>query len=509
MLLIICCVITWFSQLYFCVKNNNPKDMREISLVKYTIDFSNGINPYAVKLLESQYPFNAGCYGFAVPLILSPLLKIFGGIDVLIFLEAITTLVSFLSGVIIYKILEKKCSKIIASFGMLVMYFLQLLSSGLNTVFFPGQYGVFVSTVLILLLLNDEEKKRFVPIKYVLIIILLFYIKQYYIFIGFPILIYLFIKSKKDALRFVLYGIILGILSMLVVQMFFPLYFSLAIGRAYLDATLGGLEYSFKQVITIINYKRFWIIYFGVFIYLVEAIKRKKYNNLEFILFFTMFLPSIWLSRNQGQNKEYLLQLWMPYVLIVGAYGLKEFSENFLKRKNLRLILGYCILFIFSLNILKWEFKNPFDEKIKIHNENWEYAYELMDEYNNSYEVIVPPQLSWYCQERGLYTDDFGQGQFMSMEALEKYNNNRYINLLFPDLGQMINIYIDYNEKLQSNIDNRMYNIIVLNEKEAGSHTIDNINLNDDYKEIAIIPLQVGKETINTYFYVKTELCEN
>ena len=138
MLLIICCVITWFSQLYFCVKNNNPKDMREISLVKYTIDFSNGINPYAVKLLESQYPFNAGCYGFAVPLILSPLLKIFGGIDVLIFLEAITTLVSFLSGVIIYKILEKKCSKIIASFGMLVMYFLQLLSSGLNTVFFPG-----------------------------------------------------------------------------------------------------------------------------------------------------------------------------------------------------------------------------------------------------------------------------------------------------------------------------------------------------------------------------------
>ncbi len=221
-----------------------------------------------------------------------------------------------------------------------------------------------------------------------------------------------------------------------------------------------------------------------------------------------LFLPTMYLSRNVGQRREYLQQLWMPYAIIMGIMAMQKIiSLSKEGSRVLRITLASFITIVVcqsgfaSLNAILRNFTADY---IIESNERWQSAYEILDTYAPTGKIIVPPQLSAYCLNKNIYTDDYGQAEYMLSHALNKYNKNSLYTKLFPYLGDMFNVNICYNERVQKLIDEGEYDVIALNEK-YGNHNINNTQISDKYYELTSIDLQTGPQTWTTHFYVKKD----
>ena len=506
--------IAVLSQCTDVVVNRNPKELREMSLIAYAVDFSEGVNPYSLKILEQKLPTNVGCYGFMVPFVVSPLVKVVGRANALLLFEFITILLACLGIIFTWLILrENGVSKNLSSCGTVLMYIAQLLSGGLVSAAFAGQWGMTFLLMLTYLVIHDSPKQKFRPILYVIIIIFIFYDKQYFVFISLPILIYLVIKDRRSSITFAITGMIVGVISLAVVQLIFPLYFSLAIARAQLDSVMGTFDYSVVQLIVLLRQK--WFILCSVFTMLAifNAIKKAKISkNVDEISFelwalITLFIPVMYLSLNKGQDKEYLTQLIIPYVVLIGVETISKYFATTKDDERVRVkILGTSIriaLFFTMIFSLKDEIIVPFSAFNSEKKDSWARAYELLDYYAPTGKIIVPPQLSQYCLVNGIYTDDYGQAEYMSLTALEKYEKNNIYKVLFPNLDELLQINIEYNEEVQKNIEEQNYDMVVLNVQNAGNYVIDNPVIGENYKLVDTIDLYTGMEKWTSCFYAK------
>ena len=57
-------IMVFASNFYFIFAMPYQKSYREMTMIKYAVDFSRGINPYSAALLKAELPFNSGCYAF-------------------------------------------------------------------------------------------------------------------------------------------------------------------------------------------------------------------------------------------------------------------------------------------------------------------------------------------------------------------------------------------------------------------------------------------------------------
>ena len=92
-LLNIAVILAGISQIVYCIIDRNPKELREMAVVKYAIDFSEDINPYALSMIR-DLPTNSGCYGFMFPMVVSPILKLFAHENAIVVMEALTVVAS-------------------------------------------------------------------------------------------------------------------------------------------------------------------------------------------------------------------------------------------------------------------------------------------------------------------------------------------------------------------------------------------------------------------------------
>lgn len=516
------------SQVALAIVENHPNELREMTMVKYAIDFSNGINPYSLDVLSYDKPVNAGIYGFLVPLIASPLFKIISYRHALFTMELLTLIVSFIGLILIYKILVSKgASKFLASYGAVIGFLTYYRPNNYHIIAMPGQFGTTLMLFIMFEVLNDEKKGRFRPIYYALLVIAAFYTKQYFVFVGAIVFVYLILRSLKDGLKFLFAGASMGIISMCIVQYVFPLYFSLAIGRAKLDAGMKPWSFSFEQfnkIVTgefslpymamLVGFVIFFIsVFFSEKVVINKQIRGGWSKTLtlvsyEMLAVIILYLPTMYLSRNAGQNREYLLQLWMPYCIIMGVVAMQKIRElsknsNFVLRVTLAAIIAFTALksAMGSLDCLLRDFTAPY---ITESNERWQRAYDILDTYAPTGKIIVPPQLSEYCLNKNIYTDDYGQGQYMLESALNKYNNGSWQSMVFPYLDDMFDVNISYNKKVQELINEGEYDVIALNEKQ-GNHNINNTQISDKYYELETIDLETGKQVWTTHFYVKKQ----
>lgn len=504
---------------YAYITRSGPNEFRELTLVKYAVDFADGINPYSLNLLDSDVPSNAGCYGFVVPLVMSVVMRLVPA-DMYIFAyEFCTILASVVSMIFFAKALSLQgVHPLFQAFGALSIFMATF--SYPYPVAMTEQYGFALATILLYLVIRDEIRGLYHPILYAVLLVIMFYIKQYYILIGFALFMYLLVKMCGDALRLFVIGMAMGITSVAVVWFVFPLYFPLAIARANLDATMDEWNYSFDQIKSIVLEEQqvaFIFFVFGIILVAKRVFDYRKaakdciWDKLKCSLRFELaavviLLPfALYLARNVGQIKSYIYEIWIPYMVFCGLCAVQEL---FNKSNDLNKILKHltvailCILTVLgAYGVFKYEYKDMNTANYKDYNAAWDQAYALIDKYAGDREVLIPAHLSAYCFASNQYTDDYGQAEYMGEKALGKFSDNKLYSKIFPNLGKLMEIDVRYEEQVKKAVSEGKYKLVVVCDG-IGRFKLNDLDLDENYEEVANLTLRTGGEYFPTHFLV-------
>lgn len=514
---------------YNVIAYNIPREFREMTTVKFALDFSNGSNPYALSLLEQDQPFPTTMYGFLVPLILSPFVKLSALFHVgsaLQVCEIVTLCVELLGILFFYLTVQRKLhSHTLSILGSLFLYACFWRYSPIGGAF-PDQFGVTLSVFLLFLLTQDEQKRKYHPIAYSLILIILFYIKQYFLFLALGLFFYLWLSdSIKTALKFALSGILCGSISLFFVHVIFPLYFTEILPIAQGQTTANDFLYSFMQVIRLTG-KSFLPVFLAMVSAIIMAvflsIKTGEFHmdgfcsikpgtkwkiSYELFQVFCMFPLVFYISQNDGTIYTYYLQLWIPYVILSGIMAIHYFLAVCQdKVPNWNYVYGILPpLFLLSVFFTrKWTI-SPVPDTTEI--ENWNTAYQILEKYSEEDgNILVSPHLANFCLENGIYTAEYGQAVFNSLENYENWDSHLIWHDFFPYAGDIIMKNLDYNAKVLEGISQGRFSCIAITRTanyELPFDTLTDSVGNCPYDLLTTLTLSTGTQEWETYFYIR------
>lgn len=515
---------------YTIIAYNTPKELREMNTVVFAYNFAYGNNLYAVSALDNEIPVATSMYGFLVPLVLSPFIRLlsFTGLNPLQICELLTLIIELVGAAFFYRIVHRKTgSHLLSAAGMLLFYSCYWRYSFFAGAF-PDQWGLTLSIVLMDILHFDEKKHRYHPDVYAFVLVLLFYIKQYFVCATIGFCVYLFIYSKKDLIKIMFYGIGFGIISVFLVYSIFPLYFSEAFPIGQGQALTIDWGYSLMQI------KRLSIHYGCIMIFFVVGIllnfytvitKKRIIGEVSFELCQIIFiLPLLaYLARNQGTIYTYYLQLWYPYIILYSIVSIPVIAKYIARipKKNCRIVFTMlsCILVTLAVgnimlsdssfsevmtpsalptlrcNLMTEEQREAWNRAFKILKEEGEHAAEG--------EVLVSMHLTEYCLENHIETSNYGQAEFNDVSNLQNFRDSSlWQNIfLFKYAEEIVQKNIAYNEKIRDNIYNHKYRCIAsVYAKEFGLTDEDFVDAG--YRVLVKEELMTGKQCWNTTFYV-------
>lgn len=170
--------------------------------------FANGVNPY---VFHEGVPEPVYMYGFLLPILLSVVIKLAGISKAIIIAQIITILVEICGVVLFGRILKRSgVSFSLIPIGMLCLvscYFRYGAYSGV----FPDAYGITMLLLIWYILQSDELNARLRPFLYALLCVIIFYIKQYFVFITLGFVIYFVMKrAYKELAQFIIFGSVVG-----------------------------------------------------------------------------------------------------------------------------------------------------------------------------------------------------------------------------------------------------------------------------------------------------------
>ena len=496
-----------------------PKTFREMTMIKYAVDFSRGMNPYAQELLSSDFPFNSGCYGCLQALMTGFLLKLVSVEDALLVAELFSIALDMTTAMVMYFILRsRKCERWIALFAVMVVE-LVLFCYGAA---YPHSVGMLLMLLLIFLINRDNRRKEFHPAVYAVIAVLSFYAKQYFLLTAPCVFVYLLIQSPKDSRKLLLYGLLFGFGSLFAVWNIFPLYIPLTLVRASIDSNMKDLNYAISQL-----YQAFIMKYLAVTVlaflgFLILAVKTvrvvgNQWVNMrskiliclrtvsyEGVSLIVSFLPVVEISKNQGQFCEYFEQLLVPYACIIGAMALNKLWKPY-KQGTIRTVVSIflvCMALFAGWNNFQLTAGKVFTLDIGHLQRSWKETEQILDQFAPEQKMIVPALLSNYCMVRDIYTDDYGQAQYNSMTAMRKLKRKPLYDKLFPAMDKIISMTLDYRGYVQSNIDKGYYELLMLNSDNRGSLNCHNLKVGEGNYELygeKKIPTPVGEYLVKIY----------
>lgn len=518
-----CCII-WCMFIYIVLQKgytifayNTPKEVREMNTVVFAEHFAFGDNLYALSKLDNSFPVVTSMYGFLVPLVLAPFIRLFSfcALNALQICELVTLLVEIAGAVFFYRLLLEKTSQhLLSVIGMVFFYYCYWRYNGFGGAF-PDQWGISLSVILMYILYKDRIRDVCRPAVYAAIVIGLFYIKQYFVLTAIGLCVYIFWYSKNEFKRLVLFGILEGIISVFLVYWIFPLYFSEALPIGQGQTSTSNIPYSVNQI-RVLNEVYKGVIFFGilyVFIILYKIIYKKELIrafSYEFCQLACILPPTIYIAQNGGTCYTYYLQLWYPYVVVCGIVSAARIIDCIKppEYKAIRLYsyVIYCIALLFTFYQMVRVI--PFFECDFMTNEEkiaWENSYNILDEYAEKGAILVPMLLSNYCLEKDMETADYGQAQFNTEKNLQNYKNSKLWTKLFLVRYTSVllekNIYYN-NVQIKRNIENQAYSCIALT--SAGDYWLQEDDIIDaGYHVLRTESLPSGGARWNVTFYVR------
>ena len=131
----------------------------------------------------------------------------------------------------------------------------------------------------------------------------------------------------------------------------------------------------------------------------------------------TMFVIALYLSTNDGTSYTYYIQLLFPYFILVAVQEWNYLPDKMFVLCRPRQLA--CVLIVQTVLISSFIFMNPKPEK-------------YFSEYNRLYEdldarivdvdkvKVDALPLSFYCLEKGIYSDNYGHSNCYSVGLLNK-----------------------------------------------------------------------------------------
>ncbi|MDD6811061.1 MAG: hypothetical protein PUD93_04235 [Lachnospiraceae bacterium] len=498
---------------YTILTYDTPKELREMNTVVFAYNFAYGKNLYSVSTLGNEVPAATSIYGFLVPLLMSPFIRLFAfsTLNALQICELLTFIVEITGAFFFYRFLFRKTkSLLLAIVGMLLFYSCYWRYSAFGGAF-PDQWGITLSIILMDRLQVDKQKHRYHPMLYAALIISLFYIKQYFVLTAIGLCIYLFLHSRKDWQKFIVYGMLMGSISVLFVSVAFPLYFSETFPIAQGQTLTGSPDYSLQQIKKLSLYYGYIIVFaiLRISMEIYTMIKKKcVLKEISYELCQIIFiLPILFrIAENQGTNYTYYLQLWYPYIIAYSIVSISKVTESLKQLPDSKKFFGIysaitCLFLALSVKNIMPSFSCTFMTKEQ--QNAWDNAYAILERYSSEGEILVSMHLSGFCLENNIPTTSYGQAEYNSVENLMKYKNNKiWRNIfLFDYAKEILQNNISYSETVKENIYNHKYYCIAL--VYAGEYGLSEADLiNAGYHIMTSEELMTGSQCWNTNFYV-------
>lgn len=490
---------------YRVVQCDFPVEMREMNVVKIADEFANGKNPYSLATLELDKPYVTNFYGLlgslwnAIIIILLRNITKLSSLQIsqlaTLFVEVIGLFFAYKA----FKITNEKKSILIALFSVLAFMqcFYRIYPFGGA---FPDALGVTLEVFLLWQIDNDYNQKKYHPCFYALCMIVLFFIKQYFVVVTLGVLLFLIINAGwKDVVKYIVTGLVGGGIIFTVVQLLFPLYFTETLCLTSVSTGFNDILYSVKQVPEIIIRcpLHFIAIILGILICLLRKCKIdwRRYDVIQMIC---MLILTIYLAQNPGANLTYYLQLWTPYIISVGVYFMNQ--EWILPATYKRC---YNCILVFAALVTMWGIKGiivcvPVSSQI---HTQWKENEDILDDYSNKGEILVSAVLSNYCLENEIYTYDWGQAEYVGQNNLDVYNENKFLKQLFPFAEDILKKYIMYEENIHTRVSQGEYSLIAISEKEFGD--LESELETGGYDLIMEQDIVTGWEDSRIYYYGK------
>lgn len=504
----------------FIIEFDTPKELREMTSVAVAHQFAYGKNPYAYSVLKNEIPSVTSIYGLLTPLLMAPFICLFSGdsLSALQICQMLTLFVEVMGTFFSYRLLFRRTGNILLSLcGAFLIHTCYWRYSAFGGAF-PDQWGLTLSVILMDLILADEKKSHYRPFFYALIVIGLFYSKQYFILILPGMCVYLLLYSRKDLIRFLIYGGFLGCLSVAVVYLLFPLYFAEVFPIAHGQTITGNPAYSLAQI------KKLSLYYAPVVAFAVIGGMMNLYNVIrtrrlrgkvtyELCQIIFILPPLFCIAENQGTNYTYYLQMWYPYMILYGTFYAAVFSKDLYHRwkdaashgmkqavlSGMSFLLICCLCLISLLRVLPSYCCHGLSQKQR---QSWQNAYDILDRYAGEGEILVSMVLSNYCIERGIETSNYGQAEYNNLQNLENYKDSKlWRNIfLFAHTEAILQKNISYNQLIKDKIYDHSYCCIAL--VYPGEYHLEEDDLiKAGYQVTAAEELATGEQNWYTVFY--------
>ena len=382
-----------------------PIEYRDGSVLSVARAFCDFKNPYSLTYNSTLNTPLIYQYSFIIPLMIAGI-HLVTGIDlitcsvVLNFITVVSTTIILVAA--LSKSLHKKLYWLTPTILIYVIRGYSVFYNHNAGLTVRGEsIGILFTAIVILLFITRSENTTLISI----FSVLLFYTKPTFVIVAFPIFIFYLVENRKNALKYFLKCMLMGIISLILVRLIFPMFFTESI-YYLLGATLNRGDFS--VAINIYSYlisSNHFTVNLGVIssiIFFIDAgvglsrkgfklyWKDRKYAVFAFVFFVVgmLMLDFGKMSCVMGDGYKYVnSQIFIP-LLFMGIYSvnmiiefmpliMKKTSGNVLNIVKLVFVgvlvvrMSFCGFKSYSWNVIS-------DEDVS----EWEELYQLCSEYD-------------------------------------------------------------------------------------------------------------------------------
>lgn len=488
---------------------NYPSEMNEASNVALTRMFLAGKSPYVMGSLSYSEPAVNYEYPFMGSLLAAALSFVVGGNAVLA--HYIISYVAFLgTGILGYFILKPLSKTTVAPLAGALLFLMCHWRFGYISAA-PDDLGLFVFLLTLYCAISKKIKKK--PLICAILTILCFYTKQYFVFVAVGIFIYMFLYSKKDAVKFLVSCVVIGAATGAIITFAWPLYWTYTIFFLY-NGVFTGVGFGFGALFEQLKY--LMAIFVALFVVLVIAIVRiirlKKSGHqgklfvvnendplaLFVILIPVQFLPLILMGKNDGAFLSYFLQLWMPSIIVVTFAELEK-----MKKDDSRFVFDCFYGFVAAFTVLFGYLKMPLHTLSSEEIDNWKKAYAYIDEYRNQGDIIYSRHLAYKCFEDGGIYCLCGHDGEVSQLSLDTWNSSGLCQTLFPYADDIIVKNMNYIQSMVNRGRLGEFSLLTFEDGNSMMLSDEYLDIGTTYKKLDKLTLVTGNAPYEVSFYIR------
>ena len=487
-----------------------PKELLEPSNVALTNLFIEGKSPYTLSSLDWATPAVNYDYPFLNSLLAAGI-ALATGCDAVTAHFVISISCILLSGLIGYRFVVKYAKTSVApALAALLFMFCHWRFGYVSAA--PDDLALLLFLVTMMVATNPSV--RYKPLWCAIGITLCLYTKQYMVFLSAGIFFYMFLYSKKEAIKLFVWTVVLNAAVAGIITYSWPLYWMKAFVFTYLGSFFGG---GFKLVTFLEQFKYILVSFAVLFVILavafVAALKKRlaekgeakkgprfKENDIFTLCAVNsvvMIVPLFVLGRNDGAFISYFLQLWMPSVTVVTLVCFER-----MKPEKSSVIYGAAYAFIAAFLVYFGFGKLPLhvltSQEIAAWQQAYEYTARSSDEgyvfYSRAlaYDGFARQNGDWFCGHDG----EIGDHTVKYMEYMGLSTDR------FPYVQKLVDQNTRYRKSVLDKVKDHEYSLITFEENGFYSIINDEVCEEAGYRRIDVLTLQVGNMPYDVAFYV-------